>query len=136
VRLALAAVAGLCAVVVPAAAATPPPRFTGCRSFVSAHPVALVRPRSLVVACGDGNFYVTGIAWTSWGARGASGTGTGRVNDCTPYCAAGHFHAYPVALSLRTAASCARRFTRLAWRFPLSRPSGSARSGAVVFRCR
>ena len=57
---------------------------------------AQVRPRSFVLACADGNDYLTGLSWTSWGPHLASGVGTQELNDCIPYCAAGHFHAYPV----------------------------------------
>jgi hypothetical protein len=57
-----------------------------------------VRPASVVLACGDGNFSVAKLAWTGWGQSFAAGRGTGSVNDCKPNCAAGHFHSYPVIL--------------------------------------
>ena len=52
------------------------------------------------LACADFNDYLTGLAWKSWGPRLASATGTEHVNDCVPYCAAGHFHSYPVNVVL------------------------------------
>jgi len=62
-----------------------------------------VRPRSIVIACADG-------------------AGTGHQNDCTPYCAARHFHAYPLAVRLDRVARCGSRkelqFIRLTWTFP------------------
>ena len=58
------------------------------------------RPGSLTLACADGNDYLTGLSWTSWSPRLASGYGTQMENDCTPYCAAGHFHRYPVLVVL------------------------------------
>jgi hypothetical protein len=58
------------------------------------------RPRGFTLACADGNDYLTGVAWTSWGAKLASGYGTQVENDCVPYCAAGHFHSYPVLVVL------------------------------------
>jgi hypothetical protein len=57
---------------------------------------AKVRPSSFILACADGNDYLTGLHWTSWGPHLASAVGTQEENDCIPYCAAGHFHAYPV----------------------------------------
>src|SRR5881394_2605919 len=37
-----------------------------------------VRPGHYTLACADGNDYLSGLAWTSWGPRLASATGTGR----------------------------------------------------------
>jgi hypothetical protein len=59
-----------------------------------------VRPGRYTLACADGNDYLSGLTWTSWGPRLASATGTEHVNDCVPYCAAGHFHSYPVIVVL------------------------------------
>ena len=58
------------------------------------------RPGSFTLACADGNDYLTGLSWTSWSPRLASGYGTQVINDCLPYCAAGHFHRYPVLVVL------------------------------------
>jgi hypothetical protein len=89
--------------------------FYGCRTFVAKHPVAVVRPTSIVIACGDGNQYLTGVHWSSWATANAKGTGTLHYNDCTPNCAAGHFHTVRATVSLGKAASCkgARVFTSL-----------------------
>jgi hypothetical protein len=57
---------------------------------------AEVRPSSFILACADANDYLTKLSWTSWGPHLASAVGTQEENDCIPYCAAGHFHAYPV----------------------------------------
>lgn len=114
------------------------PGFTGCRSFVSRSAVAVVRPRSIVIACADGNFYATGLEWTRWDARGADGAGTGHENDCKPYCADGHFHTYRLAIHLGGVATCGSRrelqFTRLTWRFVGPKPPGP-RAGSQAFRC-
>ena len=58
------------------------------------------RARSFTLACADGNDYLTGLSWTSWTPRLASGYGTQVVNDGLPYCAVGHFHGYPVLVVL------------------------------------
>ena len=86
--------------------------WTGC-----AHrPVE--RPASIVIACGDGNFYVTALHWKRWNATDAVGTGTGHQDDCRPDCAAGHFHAFPLTIRLSRVVQCVsgrREFSRIAW---------------------
>lgn len=61
---------------------------------------ALVRPKTIVLACADGNALVDRLAWTSWTPGLASARGTLVQNDCMPYCAAGHFHRYPALVVL------------------------------------
>jgi hypothetical protein len=115
------------------------PGFVGCRSFFSRSAVAVVRPRSIILACGDGNFYATGLSWSSWGDHVADGAGVGHENDCSPNCAAGHFHLYRLGLHLSGVGICGARrepqFTRVAWRFVGPKPAGVARSGTESFRC-
>lgn len=129
----------LVALALPAAAASSAakPGFYGCRMYTVKHPVAVVRPRSIVVACGDGNFYLTRLSWSSWTATRAGGTGTGHQNDCKPNCAAGHFHTYPAEVTLSKPRTCAghKVFTTLSWRFTTQTPDGIALSGATTFNC-
>ena len=61
---------------------------------------ALVRPKSFILTCADGNAYFAKLAWTSWTPGLASAKGTLVLNDCTPYCAAGKFINYPVLVDL------------------------------------
>ena len=61
---------------------------------------ALVKPRSFILTCADGNAYFSKLSWTSWTPGLASAKGTLVLNDCTPYCAAGHFHSYPAIVVL------------------------------------
>jgi hypothetical protein len=61
---------------------------------------ALVKPRTFIITCADGNTYLSRLAWTSWTSGLASATATLEENDCTPYCAAGHFHSYPALVIL------------------------------------
>lgn len=60
----------------------------------------LVKPKTFILACGDGNAYFKKLSWTSWTPGLASAKGTYVQNDCIPYCAAGHFHSYPAVVVL------------------------------------
>jgi hypothetical protein len=98
------------------------------------------RPRRIVIACGDGNFYVDQIRWSWWGDRSARGVGTAHANDCVPYCAAGHFHSYPgVVVRLDNTRYCSDNsdyeFTRLRYRYTRARPPGFASSGSGLPGC-
>lgn len=56
----------------------------------------LVRPRTFILTCADANSLFAKLSWTSWTPGLASAKGLYEENDCNPYCAAGHFHNYPV----------------------------------------
>ena len=132
--------AGLVAVVLLAAAsaaagAASPPKLAGC---VPGSP-STVRPSKIIVACGDANFYFTNLVWASWNATGATAAGIAHLNDCKPYCAAGHFHTYRIAVTLTRPRSCkngAREFTRMTWRFPATHPAGQPRTAGQPLPCR
>ncbi|MGW7003290.1 hypothetical protein ACWGCW_10780 [Streptomyces sp. NPDC054933] len=59
-----------------------------------------VRPANFLIACADGNNYLTALRWSQWGRNSATATGRDVVNDCKPYCAAGKFHSYPATVRL------------------------------------
>ncbi len=63
-------------------------------------PAPLVKPKTFILTCADGNVVISKLSWTSWAPGLASAAGTLEENDCTPYCAAGHFHAYPAVVVL------------------------------------
>jgi hypothetical protein len=88
--------------------------------------VGRVEPAAFVLACADGNAGLTGLHWTRWAPDGAAGTGTEYVNDCQPYCAAGHFHNYPVDIRLSGRDLVARNepfaYTRITLTYPGARP--------------
>jgi hypothetical protein len=107
---ALAAV--LCAVaaaLVAGAAATPP----GPAVTLDCLGKPTVEPREVVLACADAGLGVRGIRWLGWGQPVAAGVGTAFANDCTPSCAAGHFHTYRAVLLLSGSQRC---HGRLAYR--------------------
>lgn len=61
---------------------------------------ALVKPRNFILTCADANSVLGKLSWTSWTPGVASATGVLSENDCTPYCAAGHFHSFPALVIL------------------------------------
>ena len=54
-----------------------------------------VEPAEIVLTCADRGEVLTGLHWTNWTATSASAVGTLVYNDCTPTCAAGHYHSVP-----------------------------------------
>ena len=84
------------------------------------------KPRTITVACADGNFQVRRISWTTYGSSSARGTGTARVNDCQPTCAGGRFRNYPARVVLSRVTQCGDvpQFRRLAVTFTRTRPRG------------
>lgn len=77
-----------------------------------------VRPAEVVFACADANFYADHLHWSSWGPKTAAAIGQGHQNDCKPNCAAGHFHTFPIRVSLSHVVTCVkgrREFARISW---------------------
>jgi len=86
---------------------------------------AQVRPGSFTLACADGNDYLSGLAWAGWAPGLASATGVQVENDCVPYCAAGHFHRYPVDAVFWGSAAFgpgSQRYTKVTLLYPGARP--------------
>jgi hypothetical protein len=65
-----------------------------------------VKPSSIIFACADAGFRVEKPQWTGWGDSFAAAVGTAEVNDCTPNCAAGHTHSYPMLLVVSEKRRC------------------------------
>ena len=59
----------------------------------------LNRPSSMPILC-DGSESLEHLTWSEWNFSKATGTGVANVDDCSPSCAAGHFHSYPVTVTL------------------------------------
>jgi hypothetical protein len=98
---------------------------------------AQYKPKELTLACNDGSYYLIELRWTSWTAREAAGTGVAKINDCTPDCARGHFHAYRVSVTLSKPQRCAKLahkiFSHIAELFPNRHPGRSNRQGGPLF---
>jgi hypothetical protein len=86
----------------------------------------LVEPAGVVLACGDGNYGLQGAHWTKWAPRDAVGAGTEYLNDCTPNCAEGRYHDYPVDVTLTGSDLVAQNepfaYTRLTFAYTANRP--------------
>jgi hypothetical protein len=63
------------------------PAFDQC-GFSGAFQTRLVRPKSIIIACGDGNIGLVDLHWTSWGQTTATASGVDTWNTCVPDCAA------------------------------------------------
>jgi hypothetical protein len=120
---------------------------TGVASAVT-HPTALpdclgkprVRPKTVVLACGDGNFGVRRLRWTGWGQPIAAAVGTAYANDCTPNCAAGHFHTYSAVIVADGAQRCVNvvAYSRVTVAFVGPSPYPKSKASDLVYpvRCR
>jgi hypothetical protein len=101
-----------------------------------------IRPSKFVLTCADGNDYLTGLHWTSWpvtasAGAAAFGRGTEHDNDCTPSCANGHTHSFPVLITLwrsepRRGHAGQRRITRITDIYPGQRPTDIGPGGKKV----
>lgn len=89
-----------------------------------------VEPKTIYIACGDGNFYVKVEHWSFFNGREAGGTGKALANDCVPDCADGEFHAYDVKVHLtkvRTKSCGGKRvplFQKIEVKFKGGQPDG------------
>lgn len=53
-----------------------------------------------MIACADDGIGLQNLTWTSWNATSAVGTGTLRLNLCTPDCANGKIADYQASVTL------------------------------------
>ena len=86
-----------------------------------------IRPATIIIACADDNLSLTRLHWSSFGGAAARATGQYYVNDCTPNCAAGRFHSYPMTLVLSKAKVCPDGhddYQSAAVTFTAARPAG------------
>jgi hypothetical protein len=82
--------------------------FHGERVYIANQACAghTYKPSRVTLACGDGNLYATGIAYSAYGQRVAVATATMHLNDCVPNCAIGRFHSYKGSLRFRDLVRC------------------------------
>ena len=93
-----------------------------------------VRPSSIVLACADDNLVLTHLHWSSFGASDATAAGDYYVNGCTPDCAAGKFHSYPIKLTLSEARECPdghNDYREASFTFLATKPRGASSNYAL-----
>jgi hypothetical protein len=104
------------------ASAASPVKITNCVKASS-------RPKTLTLACGDGNTVLSGLRWSSFGGKSARASGTLQMNTCSPNCAAGKVVRYPVSVSAgdtRTCKAGLRVYDKLTLRFTGRAPSSTS----------
>ncbi len=98
-----------------------------------------VKPKLVVLGCGDFNFYINHLRWKHWGSVRATGRGIAHVNNCKPSCEAGSFHEYRGKLQLRKIKLCSsdgkRHYTQARFSFRGDRPRGARHSFKQHFGC-
>jgi hypothetical protein len=65
---------------------------------------------------GDSTAFLFHMTWTTWSGTEAVGTGTYKLNDCNPDCAAGHVYSVATVVTLSQPVKvCAPSGTRWVW---------------------
>ncbi|HEY1855264.1 MAG TPA: hypothetical protein VGG40_11815 [Solirubrobacterales bacterium] len=93
------------------------------------------RPHFFLLS-GDGTFGMDKVRWMSWGGAKARGTGRAFVNDCIPYCAAGHVDRPRARLTLSKVVDCEGTpiYVRLEYALTGPLPKGFPRHGGYSMR--
>jgi hypothetical protein len=94
---------------------------------------AVILPHTFTLTCADANDVLTSLSWVSW-RNVAFGSGTERINNCIPNCAAGHFHSYRALITVWRARARGHgtgqlKFTRLTEVYTGARPVRVTASG-------
>lgn len=92
--------------------ATSPAHAPAVKTYFSQYGVSThaYKPRRVNPSV-DGSLYLRRVHWTLWNNRRAVGHGIAHVNDCKPYCAAGHYARHAVTVRLtRPRELCGSRF--------------------------
>lgn len=113
------------------ASATSGMKITDCNKAVS-------RPKSVTLACGDGNTLLSKLSWSSFGGSTAAAKGTFETNTCKPNCAAGKVVKYPVTVKASGTRSCkggVRVYAKLAIAFKGKVPPYARTYKSWTFRC-
>ncbi len=103
--------------------------------LIDCTPKGLIKPRTFIITCADGNDYVAFLRWAHWGSA-AGGKGTEFINNCNPNCASGHFHKFGVKVYLwrprpRPHHPGQRYFTRMTLTYTASVPHGFGRHRTI-----
>ncbi|HTZ85698.1 MAG TPA: hypothetical protein VMB05_03430 [Solirubrobacteraceae bacterium] len=94
----LAAAIAIAIFAIPAAASSSL-KITNCNKAAS-------KPSQLTLTCGDGNTFLKGLSWSSFGGSTAQGKGTFVTNTCKPNCSAGKNVSYPATVKATGSKKC------------------------------
>lgn len=100
---------------------------------------ARVKPANVILTCGDASFQATGMTWSTWTQKGATGTGTGEINDCKPNCAQGKTKDAPIQLVLSKPAKCSngkRIFTKVRYTWTQNVPVKGPTTDVIGLGCK
>jgi hypothetical protein len=127
---ALLAAALLVAAFAMSASAAAPLKIINCYTAAS-------RPKTLTLACGDGDTALKAMRWSSFGGATAAGKGTYVTNTCEPNCAEGKIISFPVTVKASGAKKCKhglRVYGKLVLTFTGSKkpPSGTERTWTFI----
>jgi hypothetical protein len=87
---------------------------------------------------GDGTTSLWDMTWSTWNSAVAVGSGTEKLDDCTPNCAAGTLHPVPVSVTLsRPVLVCVSGtgkwfWTRVSFTWPAGLPAAFSGGNAPV----
>ena len=59
-----------------------------------------IKPRSVILACGDAGAVVRKASWAHWGTATATASAVLAENDCTPTCVGGKFRSEPARVTV------------------------------------
>ena len=106
--------------------------WAGAVVLVNCQRRGVVLPSSFILACADGNDFLTGMRWVSW-RNVAYGSGVEMAKSCVPSCSASRFKRFPVLITLwrakRRGHSEQFKFTRLTVIYTGRRPLKFNRHG-------
>jgi hypothetical protein len=92
------------------------------------------KPRTITIACGDGQFFAAHLRYKSYGRAFASAAGKLVENDCTPSCAGGRDISYPGRIRLSRIEKCdgGSYYERISWTFTGVSPNPSPRGSVTI----
>jgi hypothetical protein len=113
---------------------------SGGKVYVTNCTHADFKPKTIILACGDGGAYVQKMTWSQWTTTGANGTGTYTYKTCTPNCAAGGTKSVPAKVALSKPKVCPKTkkgkdFTKAAITFTGTRPPNTGRTLKLTLGC-
>src|ERR1700722_515674 len=114
-----------------AATSSPSVVVVQCNGQGSVKPAKMLEPW-----CMPSSQYISGLSWTSWQSN-AFGSGTFKINTCTPSCAAGKYKSFPILTVLWGAKSWPHHaghkyFSHLTWIYTGTLPKGVKSASQTV----